>query len=148
MDDLEVGGEMMMTTEDESSHPGSASEGEHDAGAKGGMKGKKGRPKRVMREDTPGMSSVSTLSVQHADPLKIPAPCHVRDLNVNTFSTLYWRLLSEPFALGLSIPRTAPSFWHTMTVSGQDLIPISRSSLTFFATWVCSEVKDTLWLKW
>jgi cohesin complex subunit SA-1/2 len=58
VDDLEAGGDKVTTTEDESSHPESASEVEQEAEGKRSKKGKKGRPKRVVREDTPGTSSV------------------------------------------------------------------------------------------
>ena len=61
VDDLEdpAGGEKVTTTEDESSHAGSASEVEDGTEAKRVKKAKKGRPRRVIRDDTPGTHSMN-----------------------------------------------------------------------------------------
>ena len=54
--DESAGGEKVTTTEDESSLAGSVSEAEDDTDRKKGKRGKKGRPRKVIREDTPGTS--------------------------------------------------------------------------------------------
>lgn len=81
-----TGAEKVTTTEDESSHAGSASEAEDDTGGKKGKKGKKGRPRRVIHDDTPGfcfpriwLGCITLTSFS-----QIPARCPAHGLNVNT----------------------------------------------------------------
>lgn len=69
VDDLAAGGERLTTTEDESSHAGSASEGDQDMGGKKGKKAKRGRPRKVIREDTPGASFRVREYVNYRSPL-------------------------------------------------------------------------------
>jgi hypothetical protein len=88
IDDTEeaAAGDRVTTTEDESSHAGSASEGDDDAGGRNGKKGKKGKPRRTTHEETPGMSGLGVIPAQSFSYvlLQIPAQCPARGLNANT----------------------------------------------------------------